>query len=177
MSLDEKQSFLARWSRRKLESAREAVAPTSAVPSPSGGAPAPGGAASAPPVPKPELASIDSLHGLASEYRDFLHPDVDEKLRRFALKKLFHDPHFNVMDGLDTYIDDYSKPDPIPAEMLEGLKRANRALFPEETVSAESPGESELAPNAAPGAGNERGAQVATGAEAPAPPPEAEDKT
>ena len=30
------------------------------------------------------------------------------------MKKLFSDPHFNVMDGLDTYIDDYGKPDPIP---------------------------------------------------------------
>ena len=30
------------------------------------------------------------------------------------MKKLFTDPHFNVMDGLDTYIDDYRKPDPIP---------------------------------------------------------------
>ena len=30
------------------------------------------------------------------------------------MKKLFSDPHFNVMDGLDTYIDDYGKPDPLP---------------------------------------------------------------
>ena len=30
------------------------------------------------------------------------------------MKKLFADPHYNVMDGLDVYIDDYSKPDPIP---------------------------------------------------------------
>ena len=32
-----------------------------------------------------------------------------------AMKKLFTDPHFNVMDGLDIYIDDYRKPDPLPA--------------------------------------------------------------
>ena len=29
------------------------------------------------------------------------------------MKKLFADPHFNVMDGLDIYIDDYSKPSPL----------------------------------------------------------------
>jgi hypothetical protein len=33
-------------------------------------------------------------------------------VRNAALKKLFTDPHFNVMDGLDVYIDDYGKPDP-----------------------------------------------------------------
>src|SRR5882762_8268313 len=55
------------------------------------------------------------------------------------VKKLFHDPHFNVMDGLDTYIDDYSKPDPIPEEMLKSLKQANRLLFPDEV--AEEDGE------------------------------------
>ena len=40
------------------------------------------------------------------------------------MKKLFSDPHFNVMDGLDTYIDDYNKPDPMPAEMLRQLASA-----------------------------------------------------
>ena len=45
-------------------------------------------------------------------------------VRRAALKKLFSDPHFNVMDGLDVYIDDYSKTEPIPAAMLAGLRQA-----------------------------------------------------
>jgi len=126
---------------------------------------------------KPELPPIESLQGLASEYRDFLHPEVDEKLRQVALKKLFHDPHFNVMDGLDTYIDDYSKPDPIPAAMLAGLKRANRLLFPEDAESKESRGESDPAGSAAPGAEGERGSQLDTRTDFPAPPKETEDKT
>ena len=37
------------------------------------------------------------------------------------MKKLFADPHFNVMDGLDIYIDDYSKADPIPEAMLRAM--------------------------------------------------------
>src|SRR5436190_8560556 len=95
---------------------------------------------------KDGIATGRYAEGLASEYQDFLRPGVDEKLRRSALKKLFHDPHFNVMDGLDTYIDDYSKPDPIPEEMLKSLKQANRLLFPEEAaekdrqIEAEAPG-------------------------------------
>jgi hypothetical protein len=32
------------------------------------------------------------------------------------------------MDGLDVYIDDYSKSDPIPAAMLASLKQAQRIL-------------------------------------------------
>jgi hypothetical protein len=85
----------------------------------------------------PELPSIDSLKGLESEYRDFLQPAVGEDVRRAALKKLFQDPHFNVMDGLDVYIDDYSKPDPIPESMLKTLAHAKRLLFTEQTDTEE----------------------------------------
>jgi hypothetical protein len=53
---------------------------------------------------------------------------VNEDVRRAALKKLFSDPHFNVMDGLDTYIDDYSKTEPIPAAMLASLRQAQNIL-------------------------------------------------
>ena len=56
-----------------------------------------------------------------SEFAQFLKPDVDETIKRAALRKLLRDPRFNVMDGLDTYIDDYTKADPIPAELLKQL--------------------------------------------------------
>ena len=42
-------------------------------------------------------------------------------VRNAAMKKLFADPQFNVMDGLDIYIDDYSKSDPIPEAMLRAM--------------------------------------------------------
>jgi hypothetical protein len=54
---------------------------------------------------------------------------VEEGVKRAALKKLFSDPRFNVMDGLDTYIDDYSKDDPIPQAMLAQLEHAKSTLF------------------------------------------------
>ena len=41
-------------------------------------------------------------------------------------KTLFQDPHYNVMDGLDTYIDDYSKPDPLPEGWLEKMNQVAR---------------------------------------------------
>lgn len=61
-----------------------------------------------------------------SDFSSFFHPQVDEGVRRSALRKLFSDPHFNVMDGLDVYIDDYSKTEPIPPAMLAGLRQAQR---------------------------------------------------
>lgn len=129
MSTD-KEPFLSRWSRRKLDSAKGPAAPRPVAPA---APPAVGPGAAQSPA-KTELPPVDTLKGLASEYKDFLRPGVDEKLRQSALKKLFHDPHFNVMDGLDTYIEDYSKLDPIPGEMLKSLKQANRLLFPEEAA-------------------------------------------
>ena len=65
----------------------------------------------------PALPAIDSLT-MDSDFAQFFQPKVPESLRRAAVKKLFADPHFNIMDGLDTYIGDYTKSDPIPPEML-----------------------------------------------------------
>lgn len=129
---DEK--FLSRWSRRKIE-AREAdrapdggpgAEPRPASPPAASAAAVPASGAGAP------LPPIEELRGLESDYRDFLRPEVDESLRRGALKKLFRDPHFNVMDGLDTYIDDYTKADPIPEAMLKALNQAQGLLFERE---------------------------------------------
>lgn len=107
------EEFLSRWSRRKRE-AREA---------PPAAAPARPPEAEAPPVLPPlETLTPDS------DFSGFLHPKVDDKLRRAALKKLFSDPHFNVMDGLDVYIDDYSKDDPIPEAMMKELRHAQDIL-------------------------------------------------
>ena len=59
-----------------------------------------------------------------SDYSRFVAGGVDEGVKRAAMKKLFTDPHFNVMDGLDTYIDDYGKPDPIPLAMLRQMNQS-----------------------------------------------------
>lgn len=117
--------FFARWSRRKAqvrqgeqltEPARPAPLP---APSPAA-APAPAPAALPPPT-LDDLASINPLDACA-DFSRFVQPEVDPALKNAALKKLFTDPHFNVMDGLDVYIDDYSQPDPLPPGMLEQLQ-------------------------------------------------------
>lgn len=111
----EQEQFLARWSRLKQEAQDQPLqkkAPEKAVD---------------PTAPPPELPPLDKLT-LDSDYRAFFHPKVDEDVRRAALKKLFSDPRFNVMDGLDVYIDDYSKTEPIPPAMLAGLRQAQKIL-------------------------------------------------
>ncbi len=110
---ESKEDFVSRWSRKKAE-ARQAP-------------PQPPAQEVDPKAPAPELPPIDKLT-IDSDYRDFFHPKVGEDVRRAALKKLFTDPRFNVMDGLDVYIDDYSKNEPIPAAMLAGLKQAQNIL-------------------------------------------------
>ncbi len=120
----EEKSFLHRWSRRKHEAARPVEpAPPSVAPAAVTGtsdpipvpAPAPIVAPEPPPLPPVESLTIDS------DFAPFLSSKVDETVKRAALRKLFTDPHFNVMDGLDIYIDDYSKPDPMPAGLLDKL--------------------------------------------------------
>lgn len=144
---EQNEPFLARWSRLKIE-AREAQpenrqsGPESKPNPPPEGLPRPASAgADAGAAPAKVLPPVDSLQGLASEYREFLHPEVDDGLRRAALKKLFSDPHFNTMDGLDVYIDDYGKPDPIPEAMLRTLEHAKGLLFDlkEEQGAGEQP--------------------------------------
>lgn len=59
-----------------------------------------------------------------SDYSAYVKPGIDPGVQQAALQKLFSDPRYNVMDGLDIYIDDYSKPDPIPLEMLKKLNQS-----------------------------------------------------
>ncbi len=123
--------FLSRWSRLKRAQANGAPVPEVAAPAAGSAAAAP---ASVPPrdaaQPQPDgipLPPIDSLT-IESDYAQFFQPKVPEALRRAAVKKLFADPHFNVMDGLDTYIDDYTKFEPISEEMLKTLVQAKNIV-------------------------------------------------
>ncbi len=124
---------LRRWSQRKLEVARAkaqvAPAAVAAAPAPlSPGVPPEtlplGDPGKHTEVPLPPIESLT----IESDFAPFFRPQVDESIKRAALKQLFRDPRFNIMDGLDTYIDDYTRPDPIPSAMLEGLMQ-RRVFF------------------------------------------------
>jgi hypothetical protein len=114
----DKEKFLDRWSRLKHESkdlpdskderakdesAKDATAP--------------------PPLPPVEQLTPES------DFTGFMHPKVEDALRRVALKKLFSDPHFNVPDPFEPYSRDFTVGEPISEEMLATLNQARTLLF------------------------------------------------
>lgn len=139
---EEARGFLGRWARRKTDALQgkpldepAPVATQSAAPDlvrPGKAAPAP-----ADDVVQPEkkLLTLEDAKLLTkdSDFKPFMAGDVGPDVRNAAMKKLFADPHFNVMDGLDVYIDDYSRSDPIPESMLRQMASAKfLKLFEEE---------------------------------------------
>jgi len=91
-----------------------------------------GAAIAPPPDPPPTMEDVDRLTP-TSDFSRFVARGTDDTVKRAALKKLFADPHYNVMDGLDTYIEDYGKPDPIPPAMLRRMAQSKfLGLFDDE---------------------------------------------
>ena len=140
--------FLGRWSRRKAE-VRQGK--TVAEPTPASSLGLPQGATDVthaatsqsphtepaseanPSAPAPTLEDVQSLTP-ASDYTPYMARGVTSDVKNAALKKLFTDPHFNVMDRMDIYIDDYGQPDPIPLAMLRQMNGAKFLnLFDEDT--------------------------------------------
>jgi len=129
--------FLSRWSRRKvlarqgepLPPAPEPAEPAepvlpAAMPAPVPTLAEPAAAPAAPPAPPlPTLAEAAELTPQA-DFTRFVARGVEPEVKNAALRKLFTDPHFNVMDGLDTYIEDFGKSDPLPPSMLKQMAQA-----------------------------------------------------
>jgi len=152
--------FFSRWSRRKqgLETT-EPVPPktdnsTAAavgakadhLPAPSS-APLASGAGSSTAAPdqaaeRPPLPTLEDARALtpSSDFQPFMQQGVAADVRNTAVKKLFTDPHFNVMDGLDIYIGDYNTPDPLPPGMLQKMVGAQFLnLFPPSSDASADP--------------------------------------
>jgi hypothetical protein len=117
------EGFFRRWSRLKAEAPAELPAVAAPVEAP-------------PPVAPPtqevarKLPGLEDVERLApdSDFSAFVTKGVDKTVQRLAMKKLFSDPHFNLVDGLDVYMGDYNQPDPVPAAMLAALHHA-KSLF------------------------------------------------
>ena len=125
--------FLSRWAQRKAQVQSGVVTVAEPLEAPARVAlpavPDPTGVEAVPAVevpaaePPPTLADV-ALLTRESDYSRFVAADVDEGVKRAAMKKLFTDPHYNIMDGLDIYIDDYGQPDPIPESMLRQMTQS-----------------------------------------------------
>jgi hypothetical protein len=83
------------------------------------------------------LADAQALTS-SSDFKAFVAHDVAPEVRNLAMKKLFADPHFNVMDGLDIYIGDYTQPDPLPEGMLRKMTSAHALGFFDHEKKAEA---------------------------------------
>lgn len=122
---DRDENFLSRWSRRKRSEPEKREAEDRRVDeelaAERGITDVP--AQTAPLKVPTDLPAVETLTG-ESDFSRFMRSDVPLATRSAAVKKLFADPHFNLMDGLDIYIDDYTKPDPIPAAMLRELAQS-----------------------------------------------------
>jgi hypothetical protein len=129
------QGFLRRWSRLKAEG--PAPAPP---PAPSAAVEQRPALAGAPPIvpqradaaPAPALPTLDDVArlDLDSDFSAFVTKGVDKDVQRLAMKKLFSDPHFNLIDRLDVYMDDYNKPSPVSAAMLAALHHTKNLFAP-----------------------------------------------
>ena len=126
--------FLSRWSRRKAEvrqnvaldevSEKSLAPPTKLVDSlDQEGDQKTHLDSAAQQKPTPSMADVQSLTK-DSDYTQFMAGEVAPEVKNAAMKKLFADPHFNVMDRMDVYIDDYGQPDPIPQAMLRQMVSA-----------------------------------------------------
>ena len=73
--------------------------------------------------PLPSMSDVQNLTP-ESDFSPFMSSEVAPEVKNAAMKKLFADPHFNVMDGMDVYIDDYSQPDPLPKAVLRQMASA-----------------------------------------------------
>lgn len=155
------EGFLGRWSRRKQE-ARDpetasqsevevAAAPDLPLQREAPVAPVqqltaqPAAQPTAAPRPLPTLQDVQALTP-ESDFSSFVTRGVAPEVRNAAMKKLFSDPHFNVMDGLDVYIDDYTQPTPLPLSTLRQLASAKvlglvQEDAPQERASAAKAGQ------------------------------------
>ena len=106
---DKKEAFLNRWSRLKREGVPEKQDET----------------------PKPVVPPVDKLTP-ESDFTPFMHPKVEDALRRVALKKLFNDPHVNTPDPFEPFSGDWNVGEPISEELLATLNQAKQHLFSEE---------------------------------------------
>ena len=92
------------------------------------------------PTPVPTLEDVAKLTP-ESDFSTFMAQNVPSDIKNAAVKKLFADPHFNIMDGLDIYIGDYNTPDPLPEGMLAkmvGAQFLGLVKAPEDMAQSDS---------------------------------------
>ena len=138
--MDER-SFLSRWSRRKAlrqEELDEAVlnGEQDALAQQPDSAEAPE-QEEKPPLTDEDMPPIETI-GEDDNYGDFLSPEVSEKLRKAALRKLFHGAGFNIRDGLDDYDEDFTFFEPLGDIVTADMRHREEMLERKAREAAEA---------------------------------------
>jgi hypothetical protein len=165
------EGFLRRWARLKANgpaAAQPAAAPAAAEARTRVAAVPPSDPrvphlADAAPAPAPALPTLDDVARLErdSDFSAFVSKGVDKDVQRLAMKKLFADPHFNLIDRLDVYMDDYNTPSPVSEAMLAALHHTKNLFAPLAGAAREAEADTSADPGAT-AAGGE-GALAASG--------------
>jgi hypothetical protein len=144
----QEEPFLRRWSRLKKESRESppdeaAVAPEEPAGHPSAGkgesvpgaAPAQGEPPADEPLELPPLETLDE----ESDFGAFMRAGVDPDLRRLALRKMFRNPKYGVVDELDPFRADFAAFTPLGDIVTADMKfHAERLLRKEMEKAAEA---------------------------------------
>lgn len=127
---EQSSGFMQRWSQRKIETqslTSEMLFDEKNIAISESKEPAPVVAKT-----DADMIPIDQLTE-ESDFSDFLSPKVSATLRKHALRKLFHMPFLNVVDGLDDYAEDYTNFEPLGDIVTHEMKR----MFEREKLKAE----------------------------------------
>ncbi len=121
MAAEQVPGFLGRWSSRKaaVREGKPVAEPASDV------APQATPVLASTAVPDLPTLTLDDVSALtpASDFSGFVAKGVDSAVKNAAMKKLFTDPHYNIMDGLDIYIGDYSTHAPMPQSVIDEITK------------------------------------------------------
>ncbi|GAL36620.1 hypothetical protein JCM19240_2689 [Vibrio maritimus] len=127
-------SFLSRWSQRKLEEQSEQQTEPEILPVDDEQAELSGAEddvvldepsdslESEPEVKTETETTVDTEEGELSISQLLANTEVDKVVKKAALRKLFMQPEFNVVDGLNDYDHDYSAVKPLATEVAETLR-------------------------------------------------------
>ena len=135
-------NFLSRWSKRKLEAkeqekqaetlrdlpeqlTEQPIAMQLSATTEVDGSPAE--EAVNPELPLPTEADLQAVEK-GGDIKAFMVDKVSAELKNKAFKALFSRPEFNVMDGLDIYIDDYNKFTPLSQEDIAKMALSKQLL-------------------------------------------------
>lgn len=148
---DEHGDFLSRWSRRKSASKHgDADSPephkatkkatkeaTELVPAETHEPPsAERSSETLAPLTDADMPPLEEL-GEGSDFKGFLSPEVSKELRRAALRKLWSQSRFNVVDGLDDYDDDFTAIQPLGDIVTSDMRYRERTREAREAGEAQ----------------------------------------